>query len=198
MTVKELKDKLSKYDEKLEVTTSNNMGLFSAIDKVTLQEWGDDAFASVTLVLGEYVNKKCIVNQYKLNESRIDNEFIDNVNENLESGENIDKKEALKLKSPFIDDFNELHEKIQNNIMKDYEDIMSESMIELFGNTKPLENRTLGELQELVKLEWMREITSENFHDRYDLLRFLYYKLNQVIKSKMLEKAKETITNNLH
>ena len=100
---------LQSIDGDFEVTTSDRMGTFSDIKAVEMQRWGDDKYASITLVLGEYDGEKL-----KLVKKNEDEEFIENVNKELNEDEKIDKKEALKAKHVFENDFNNIQEACKN------------------------------------------------------------------------------------
>ena len=181
MKVKDLISSLSKYDGDLEVTTSDNHGLFSSIGDVIMQRWSDDSFASVTLVLCRYDNSKCIVDDEKITENRADNEFLDNVNNQSEY--KIDKKESLGLKALFTGDLEEYRSEIEKTVEKRYTKVLMDSMDELFGFRKTLEELSLGELKDCLKEVGF----NDELNDRYTITMILYSKLNERIKKKLLE-----------
>lgn len=195
MTVRELIKRLSCFDGNLEVTTSNKMGLFQSVDDVVLQEWSNNTFSSATLVLGKYDNKKCIVNEDKINESRVDNEFIDNVNRS--SNNKINKMEALNLKAYFVNDYGKYKEKFKDspldiyrdefheNVVKKYNETMEDAMMELFGTKKPLDRMTLSELKKIYGDDLNEDVEI----DRNDILQVLYTRLNEKIKDVIISET---------
>lgn len=172
---------LQSIDGDFEVTTSDRMGTFSDIKAVEMQRWGDDKYASITLVLGEYDGEKL-----KLVEKNEDEEFIENVNKELDEGEKIDKKEALKAKHVFENDFNNIQETCKNWYERSYETIEKNALIRLFEDDEPIFEKPTWILKYYIyKNDWKDEISSGDFNDRSSLITFLQDKLNNEIKNQI-------------
>lgn len=172
---------LQSIDGDFEVTTSDRMGTFSDIKAVEMQRWGDDKYASITLVLGEYDGEKL-----KLVKKNEDEEFIENVNKELNEDEKIDKKEALKAKHVFENDFNNIQEACKNWYERSYETIEKNALIRLFEDDEPIFEKPTGILKYYIyKNDWKDEISSGDFNDRSSLITFLQYKLNNEIKNQI-------------
>lgn len=182
---------LQDFDGDIEVTTSDRKGTFSSIKCVELQNWGDEGkYSSVTLVLGDYSNEKCIKEQTE------EEEFIDKVNENLPEHYQIDKEEAIKAKEVFEKDLKKEQDEYNEWFKKEYDVVARESMKELFENDENLDTRTDGDLKYYVyKNGWQDEIDKDYLNNRKELLCILYNKLNDLVDKKMTKKAIEKYTS---
>ena len=190
MKVKNLIQKLQTLDGELEVTTTNNNGLFTSVDDVALQEWGG-VYASATLVLGRYDNSKCIVESKKSSETYVDEDFIDNVNRNLRSyNERIDKTEAMEANNVFKKDFAVLQKTFKKWYAENYDMIKEETMKELIGYPTKIELLSLNELENaLSDSNLYRDVNPE--YRKYLLESLLEEKLDDEIKNKISKKAEE-------
>lgn len=190
MKVKDLIKKLQTLDGELEVTTTNNNGLFTSVDDVALQEWGG-VYASATLVLGHYDNSKCIIESKKSSESYVDENFIDNVNRNLQAySERINKTEAMEANNVFKKDFAVLQKTFKKWYAENYDMIREETMKELIGYPTKIELLSLNELENaLSDSNLYRDVNPE--YRKYLLESLLEEKLNDEIKNKISKKAEE-------
>ena len=186
MQNKDLVSILQKYDGEVEITTSNKKGVFSDIDGVEMQEWTDcygNSHASITLVLGGYDDSRSIVDS--------DEEFIDNVNSNLEPEDWIDKEEAIEAKRVYEDEIE--RDEYEENFNLRYDNAAKESMIELFGDDSPLEKSSTQRLVKYVyENGWEDEIPESDLLDRNALITFLYVKVSNLIVEKMKEPDEPT------
>ena len=180
----ELINLLQKYDGNLEVTISDRKGTFSGIKSVEMQEWGDEAHkhASVTLVLDGYDENKTFVKD----EDKEFGKFIDNVNKELSSDDEIDKNDALKAKDAFDFTFDEMQKKYKEWYDKKYNDFAHDSMIDLFGSDVPLNEKNITELKlHVYENGWQCELEDDELNDKNCLLRFLYGRLENDIKERI-------------
>lgn len=177
----ELIKHLQSIDGDFEVTTSDRKGTFSDIKSVELQKWGDDKYASITLVLGGYDK-----NKLRVLDKNQDEEFIENVNKELDDTSKIDKKEALDAKKIFDNDFSNIQEKCKNWYEMNYEKIENDALIKLFDNDEPIFEKPTEILKYYIyKNDWIDEISHSDFNDRSSLITFLQDKLNNEIKKQI-------------
>lgn len=190
MKVKDLIKKLQTLDGELEVTTTNNNGLFTSVDDVALQEWGG-VYASATLVLGRYDNSKCIIESKKSPETYVDENFIDNVNRNLQAyNERINKTEAMEANNVFKKDFAVLQKTFKKWYAENYDMIREETMKELIGYPTKIELLSLNELENaLSDSNLYRDVNPE--YRKFLLESLLEEKLDDEIKNKISKKAEE-------
>lgn len=182
MKKSELINYLQDIEGDFEVTTSNRKGLFCDIKSVELQKWGegDEECASITLVLDDYYNSE------KLLLRKQDADFIDNVNEDLEGKPKIDKEEALEAKKCFDNDFKEIQKKCRGWFNKNYSKITKDVMLDLFNDEEELDKKPTETLKKYVyKNGWKDEISNDDLDNRSVLLRLLYGKVDNEIKSKI-------------
>lgn len=193
---------LQKFDGELEVTTSDKHGTFSDISSVELQEWESEAgkHASVTLVIDGYDEDNSLLDDEDgavflgCDDDIDDDEFIENVNCNLMNCDKINKHEALDAKKVFNRDILGMQKKYREWYNNKYTKFEHEAMIELFGDDKPLISKTDTELKlHVYENGWQDKLDWDELNDRNELLRLLYNKLGECIKSKISEDIEKVV-----
>ena len=115
-----------------------------------------------------------------------DEKFIDDVNSELGDDEQIDKKDARKANTAFKIDFAEMQKKYKNWFDEKYDEIVRESMVELFGDDTPLNNKTIKDLKlHIYENGWQNELKKEELNIRSEILGLLYHKLEEKVSEKL-------------
>ena len=192
-----------------EVTTSDKKGIFQDIRGVEFQEWERKAsgekpekHASITLILnGNDENKTKIEDKsdtifevaFSTKDEEAtpnsdkqyaeDNKFIDKVNENLANKDKINKKDAFQARKAFQNDLKEIQNSCKSWFEQNYDKIARKAMIQLFEDEKPLDDKILPELKYYIyKNGWQNELPEDSFNNRFEILKLLYRKLEELIK----------------
>ena len=121
-----------------------------------------------------------------------DEQFIDNVNKELNECDKINKKEAMEANKYFKQDFQDIQNKYKEIYNKLHNETLDEVFVELFENDKVLIDRNLEELQyHVYKNEWFDEFPINDFYNKDKLLQFFQIKLETEADNRIREKIKE-------